>query len=581
MTVIADVQINHLHNGLVMVPRRGIETRTVKTAAGVHLKPNNLKRAEGGIFTPFVPEGLASLLKDERFQWSQEAARFLTGRNQVEVSYGSIIEILKRLRLEGVSYAATLTQDLQCRDKLDAHQIVNVAAMALEQGFGLCVFDEQGAGKTVTFIFAFDLLCDRDLADSAVIVAPLSMVAEWPRDIERFTGTLYKTRLLTGSEREKRSTLAAGADIIITNFETAIAMEAELRTFLMRQSGRSVLAVDESFFIKNPDAKRTRALFRLREWCDRAYVLCGTPAPNSAHDLVAQINFVDLGKTFRSVTIPEDRQQATRVIQGVLNGGAPYIRNLKKDVLPDLPSKTFNECVLPFQPIQKEIYQSLLESLKAELENSDELSFRKNVSSFLAKRSALLQVCSNPDAVVKGYTEIPAKLIAIDNLLSDLIQRCDKKVIIWSFYTNSINNIMDRYKSYRPVRYDGMITSIAERRSAVKRFQEDDETKLFVANPAAAGAGLTLHRAHHAIYESFSNQAAHYLQSLDRIHRRGQTSNVEYTILLIENSVESIEFGRLRQKEKTAQDLLGDKASSAITRTLMLSELRELIALAK
>ena len=82
---------------------------------------------------------------------------------------------------------------------------------------------------------------------------------------------------------------------------------------------------------------------------------------------------------------------------------------------------------------------------------------------------------------------------------------------------------------------------------------------LFVGNAAAAGAGLTLHRARYAVYESMSNQAAHYLQSLDRIHRRGQDRPVEYLILVCEDSIESLEYERLLRQESDAQTLLRDK----------------------
>ena len=68
---------------------------------------------------------------------------------------------------------------------------------------------------------------------------------------------------------------------------------------------------------------------------------------------------------------------------------------------------------------------------------------------------------------------------------------------------------------------------------------------LFVGDPGAAGAGLTLHRARYAVYESMSNQAAHYLQSLDRIHRRGQDRPVEYLVLLCDETIESPEYERI------------------------------------
>ncbi len=192
----------------------------------------------------------------------------------------------------------------------------------------------------MTFIYGFDALVNRDEADFALIVAPKSMVPEWPRDFERFKGDLYKVVIASGPARQKRAALASGADVIVTNFETAISMEDEIRSLLRRRPGRAVLAVDESFYAKNLEAQRTRALRRLREWCGRAYVLCGTPAPNSPQDLVQQFNIVDFGLTFDGVEIPDDRESARPVVQQAIKARGLYLRHcLKADVLPDLPVK--------------------------------------------------------------------------------------------------------------------------------------------------------------------------------------------------------------------------------------------------
>lgn len=146
--------------------------------------------------------------------------------------------------------------------------------------------------------------------------------------------------------------------------------------------------------------------------------------------------------------------------------------------------------------------------------------------------------------------------------------------MLWSFYTASLEAIFRRFKHLSPVRYDGSVTEVSARREAVQRFQEDDQTMLFVGNPAAAGAGLTLHRSRFAIYESMSNQAAHYLQSLDRIHRRGQAREVQYLILLAESTLEEKEYQRLLQKQHAAHDLLGDPTTQQpISRQAMLSDL--------
>ena len=149
-------------------------------------------------------------------------------------------------------------------------------------------------------------------------------------------------------------------------------------------------------------------------------------------------------------------------------------------------------------------------------------------------------------------------------------------MVLWSFYTASIDAIMTRYAKFGAVRYDGTVSNVADRRDAVRRFQEDEETMLLVANPAAAGAGLTLHRARLAVYESMSNQAAHYLQSVDRIHRRGQKRETEFVVLLCHATIEEDEFRRLTEKERASQKLLGDPTDRAVTRDTMLAELTQL-----
>src|SRR5207302_5912515 len=131
--------------------------------------------------------------------------------------------------------------------------------------------------------------------------------------------------------------LGTDADVIVTNFETVVSMERELTALARAHGGRTVVVVDESFFAKNLDAKRTRALRRLRESSRRAFVLCGTPAPNAPQDLVQQFNLVDFGLAFDGAEIPDDRNAAAPVVQRVIDERGLFVRHLKATVLPDLP----------------------------------------------------------------------------------------------------------------------------------------------------------------------------------------------------------------------------------------------------
>lgn len=576
-----EVRSTETLDALFLVPEPG-QGVTLLQAVKVCLGPEGtlLRRSAEGVRVPAAIAGrLDELGLEVQFTWTPEARRFVENRRRVASVHPEVFAALLRIRREGASLAEQMIADSAGLGVLDQHQVVNIAAMTLPGSPGLCVFDEQGAGKTVTFIFAFDLLVARDQADLAVIVAPKSMIGEWPKDLGRFRGDIYRTVVLTGSAREKRRLLAEGADVFVTNFETAVAMEPELRALMRARPERTVLAIDESFFIKSLDAKRTRALRRLREWAGRAYVLCGTPAPNSPSDLVQQFNLVDFGYCFGDVDLPTERGLAAPVVQSAIEERGLFLRHLKTDVLPDLPVKRFQRVLVPMADEQARLYRATLDGLVTDVEAEDEAGFIRQRMNFLARRAALLQICSNPSGVSETYSETPTKLVALDALIKQLVGREREKVVIWSFYTASVAAITQRYARYGTVRYDGSVSDVGVRRDAVRRFQEDDETMVFVANPAAAGAGLTLHRARVAIYESLSNQAAHYLQSLDRIHRRGQERDVEYVVILCDGTLEVSEYDRLVQKEQAAQDLLGDNVEVPLTRETFLADVREAAAL--
>ena len=577
----AEVRSTETLDALFLVPEPEQGTDLLREVRGV-LGPDGarLKRSAEGVRVPAEIAGcLDELGPGVQMTWTPEARRFVENRRHVASVHPEVFAGLLRIRREGTSLAERMIADSSSLGVLDQHQVVNVAAMTLPHSPGLCVFDEQGAGKTVTFIFAFDLLLERDQADLAVIVAPKSMIGEWPKDLWRFRGDIYRTVVLTGTTREKRGLLARGADVLVTNFETAVAMEPEMRALMRARPGRIVLAIDESFFIKSLDAKRTRALRRLREWAGRAYVLCGTPAPNSPSDLVQQFNLVDFGFCFAGIQVPKERGLAAPIVQSAIEERGLFLRHLKAEVLPGLPVKRFQRLIVPMTTEQARLYRATLNGLAKEVETVDEASFIRRRTNFLARRAALLQICSNPAGVSETYSETPAKLVALDALIKQLVGREGEKIVIWSFYTASIEAITFRYARYGVVRYDGSVSDVGIRRDLVRRFQDDDQTMIFVANPAAAGAGLTLHRARVAVYESLSNQAAHYLQSLDRIHRRGQEREVEYVVMLCDGTLEVSEYDRLVEKEQAAQDLLGDQIDAPIKRVTFLADLREASAL--
>lgn len=453
---------------------------------------------------------------------------------------------------------------------LEPAQAVAVSCMTQEGLLGLCLFDEQGSGKTVMTIASFDLLRIAKLVDAMIVICPKSMVSEWPKDLSRFLGSELKIEIASGSQSSKFNSATQDFDVLISNYEGVEPMLVPLAGVAKKK--RFLLVVDESYYAKNEDSHRSEVIGKLREVCVKCYVLCGTPAPNSAHDLINQFNLADLGYTFGGFKKSKDPAKDWDQISALVENKGMYIRRLKPEILDFVPEKNFHVLTVPLSGKQALMYETARHELELELRGLNNEVFKKKVATYLQKRAALLQICCSPSSIDPTLTEIPAKFSTLDSLLAMLTAK-GRKVIVWSFFKKSIDEVVQRYAKYNPVRVDGSV-STEDRRLAVTRFQTDPNVLLFVGNPAAAGAGITLHASHDAVYISYSNQAAHYLQSLDRIHRRGQISEeVNYYLLVCEGTIEESEVKRLRGKEIKQHDLLGDTVKWPTSLDDALSEL--------
>ena len=440
---------------------------------------------------------------------------------------------------------------------LDPHQGIASNAMSVPGLSGLCLFDEQGTGKTVSLLAAFDIMKNNGEVECAVVIAPKTLQENWKKEALRFLPSPATISIIDGNKEVRYRELQKKADLYIVTYET---LGFDLPHFISLAKTRKVfLVADESFFVKNPDSRRSKTAREFRRHCVRAVVLCGSPAPNTPMDLVNQFDIADNGYTFGETVIPEDGEARKETIGNLIESRGVYLRRTKELVLPDLPKKVFHIVPVRMEPKQALLYSTTKKELVLFLRTLDNRTFRRSLTTYFQKRAALLQICVSPSLIDPLVTDVPGKYLALDRLLSTEIQGKNNKVVVWSVYTKTVDDLIDRYRMYNPVRVDGTVTGTSLRQEMINRFQNDPQTKLFVGNPMAAGAGVTLHSAHIAVYLSFSNQAAHYMQSLDRVHRRGQTaSSVEYFFLVCQGTIEQNELERLVSKQKNQSDLFGD-----------------------
>jgi SNF2 family DNA or RNA helicase len=101
--------------------------------------------------------------------------------------------------------------------------------------------------------------------------------------------------------------------------------------------------------------------------------------------------------------------------------------------------------------------------------------------------------------------------------------------------------------------------SVEDRRQAVKRIQEDPETRFLVANPTTGGFGLTLTACNTVIYYSNNYNLEVRMQSEDRAHRLGQKGSVVYVDIVAKNTLDEAIMKSLINKGKIAAKTLGEE----------------------
>lgn len=142
----------------------------------------------------------------------------------------------------------------------------------------------------------------------------------------------------------------------------------------------------------------------------------------------------------------------------------------------------------------------------------------------------------------------------------------NKKVIIWSYFVQNVELIALRLSDLGAEYIHGRVDAGDEndnetREGKIKRFHDDPTCKVLVANPAACSEGISLHKVcQYAIYLDRSFNAAHYMQSEDRIHRLGLSPDAKPQVEFVEceDSIDQVVRNRLELKVRTMAQALED-----------------------
>ncbi|WP_283673594.1 DEAD/DEAH box helicase [Butyricicoccus sp. Marseille-Q5471] len=178
--------------------------------------------------------------------------------------------------------------------KYEPHEYQTYATQYIEKHPIAAVLLDMGLGKTsITLTALNDLLFDSFEAHRILVIAPLRVARDtWPAEADKWDHLQSLIcSIVVGTEAERRAALLKPADIYIINRENV--------QWLIEDSklpfNFDTVVVDELSSFKNYQAKRFRALMKVRPTVKRIIGLTGTPSSNGLMDLWAVFRLLDMG----------------------------------------------------------------------------------------------------------------------------------------------------------------------------------------------------------------------------------------------------------------------------------------------
>ena len=443
-------------------------------------------------------------------------------------------------------------------------------------------FMEMGTGKSKVLIDNIAMLYDKGKINGALIVAPKGVVGTWylnqipdhlPDHIEH-KNVLWKPNITRKQNLRLKSLFETGTDlhILIMNVEAFSTTKGCEFAKKFLDSHRTLMAVDESTTIKNPDAKRTKNICNLSILSKYRRILTGSPVTKSPLDLYKQCDFLKeelLGHgsyyTFRTryaiMKTANFGGRSVLIVVGYRNLGElseklkPFSERVVKDHCLDLPDKIYMKRTVQLSSEQKKVYEQMKQMALAEMNGK-----MMSTATVLTQLMRLHQITCGHFTADDGSIQ-KIKSNRLDELMA-VLEEIEGKVVIWAHYQNDVETIVEhlkkKYGDNSIVDYYGR-TRPENRQSNIDKFQKDEGCRFFIGTPATGGYGITLTQASNVIYYSNGYDLEKRMQSEDRAHRIGQKKSVTYVDMIADDTVDEKIVKSLRKKVNIATQIMGEE----------------------
>lgn len=419
------------------------------------------------------------------------------------------------------------------------------------------LFLDMGLGKTVTTLTAInELMYDRFLISRVLVIAPKRVAEDtWTTEASKWDHLNHlKISRVLGNQRERLMALDQEADIYVINRENV----DWLVNICQKKWPFDMVVVDELSSFKSNQARRFKALRKVRPLIERFVGLTGTPSPNGLMDLWPQMYLIDrgerLGQTITGyreryfypaksnghvVYAYEPKPGASEAIQKKISD---ICISMKAEDYLQMPELTVNDILVKLQPKEMDKYLELEREKLMELDGTQVTAL--TAASVYNK---LLQMANGGVYGDDGNTvEIHRrKLDALEEILE---AASGNPVLVFYNYRHDYMRLADTFKSYQPRTLGGQ--------QDIRDWNEG-RIRLLLAQPASMGHGLNLQAGGHIIVWYGLNWSLElYQQANARLYRQGQRNGVIIHRLIASGTVDEDVIKRLEKKDETQEDLM-------------------------
>lgn len=411
-----------------------------------------------------------------------------------------------------------------------------------------------GTGKTVTTLTAINTLIYDYMDDGPWLVIAPKRVAEdtWSKEAAKWEHLKHlRVRKIMGTAKQRIDALRSVyegpfADVYIINRENVVWLVDHLGGRWPFQG----VVLDELSSFKSAQAKRWKALRRVRGRIRRIIGLTGTPRPNGIEDLWPEIYLLDQGArlertlgAFRSKYLTPEKMNGNIVYsykprpgaeEQVYDKLADLCMSIRKEDVLSLPGQIYEDIELTPSPALLKKYKQFEKDAVLEVLDGDEIM----AGSAAALTNKLLQFANgaiyDQDKQVHELHDV--KLDALEELVEEA---GGDPVLVMYAYQHDADRIRQR------ITCRGLDTS--------EDIDDWNAGKIPVAlvHPASVGHGLNLQEGGHVtIWYGLTWSLEFYQQANERLNRPGQTQVCRVYHLILKGTHDERVLVSLKNKDK-------------------------------